>query len=117
MSTTAGTGEGFAIGRQRVDDRGTGGTGGMGGMGGMGGSHGQMGGFGPWFRLFLGISGTALAIALALGLVVLLTTTVAHVQPSAAFNAITPGGPARYLVSASRIGRDTASAARQDGFC
>jgi len=40
-----------------------------------------LGGIGPWFRLFLGISGGAVAIAVALGLLVVLTSTVAHARP------------------------------------
>ncbi|MEO6269716.1 MAG: hypothetical protein ABIP08_05375, partial [Lautropia sp.] len=39
-----------------------------------------LGGIGPWLRLFLGISGGAVAIAVALGLLVVLTSTVAHAR-------------------------------------
>ena len=42
---------------------------------------GKLGGLRPWLRLFLGISGGAVAIACTLGLLVVLTTAVAQAQP------------------------------------
>jgi Ca-activated chloride channel family protein len=60
MGTTAGTSEGS--GSDRRDDVG-------------------LGGIGPWLRLFLGISSGAVAIAVSLGLVVLLTSAAAHARP------------------------------------
>ena len=39
-----------------------------------------LGGIGPWLRLFAAISGGAVAIAVALGLLVVLTSTVAQAQ-------------------------------------
>ena len=41
---------------------------------------GKLGGLRPWLRLFLGISGGAVAIACTLGLLVVLTTAVAQAQ-------------------------------------
>ena len=42
------------------------------------------GGIRPWLRLFLGISGGAVAIAVSLGLLVVLTTTAAHARDAGA---------------------------------
>lgn len=54
-----------------------------------------LGGIGPWLRLFLGISGGAVAIAVALGLLVVLTSTVAHARPvqASAYDTIGSGRP------------------------